>query len=147
MTAVTSAGKESAVRATGAHVVLGRGDDPARVLQAPVDVVADVVAGPALSGLVDALAEGGRLVIAGAVGGPRVEIDVRRLYLRQRRLVGSSLYTSAHFTRLVAEARAGTFRPVVAGTYPLAAIHRAQADFAAKNFVGKLALLPPAGAG
>ena len=36
-------------------------------------------------------------------------------------------------------------RPVVAKTYPLKEIARAQADFLAKRFTGKLVLVPPGG--
>lgn len=137
--ALTSAGKEAVVRQSGAEVVLHRGEEP----PAPVDVVADVVGGAQLPAMVDALTEGGRLVIAGAIAGAEVRLDVRRLYLHQRRLIGSSMHTPAHFSRLVAAARAGELQPVVARTYPLAAIHQAQQDFLAKAFVGKLVITPP----
>lgn len=136
--AVTSAGKEAAVQRAGAGVVLRRDDDP----PAAVDVVADVVGGPRLPALVDALTEGGRLVIAGAIAGPRVDLDLRRLYLHQRSVVGSSMHTPAHFAQLVAAANAGEVWPAVARTYPLAAIARAQADFLDKAFVGKLVITP-----
>ncbi|MCB1638342.1 MAG: zinc-binding dehydrogenase, partial [Thiothrix sp.] len=36
----------------------------------------------------------------------------------------------------------GEIRPLVAKTYPLSAITTAQQDFLAKNFIGKIVLLP-----
>jgi len=47
------------------------------------------------------------------------------------------------FPNLVAYIERGEIRPLVAGTYPLSEIRRAQEDFLAKKFVGKLVLIPP----
>ena len=38
---------------------------------------------------------------------------------------------------------AGEIRPLVAATYPLADISRAQEDFLAKKHTGQLVLIPP----
>lgn len=138
--AVTTAAKREQVEAAGAHRVLLRDSDPVAALDAPVHVVADVVGGPDLPGWIDSLTEGGRLVTAGAIAGPIVELDIRRLYLHSRRIIGSAMWTPAHFAQLVAEARKGTFRPVIAGTFPLAEIGAAQEAFARKHFVGKFVL-------
>ncbi|NYI97219.1 zinc-binding dehydrogenase [Streptomonospora nanhaiensis] len=146
--AVTTADKRDQVAAAGADRVLERGAVPREHLDAPVDVVADVVGGPAFPDLVDALGEGGRLVTAGAIAGAEITLDIRRLYLHTRRIVGSAMWTPAHYDRLVEEARRGAFAPVIADTYPLAEIGAAQRAFAEKRFVGKLVLdVPPAAAG
>jgi NADPH:quinone reductase-like Zn-dependent oxidoreductase len=47
-----------------------------------VDVVVDVVGRPDWASLLDVLRRGGRLVTAGAIAGPIVELDLRTLYLR-----------------------------------------------------------------
>jgi NADPH:quinone reductase-like Zn-dependent oxidoreductase len=147
--AVTSSRTEEAVRDAGADAVVARDvvDDVAAACTERVpegaEVVADVVGGEAFGGLVDVLAAGGRLVTCGAIAGPVVALDLRRLYLERRRLIGSTMHTREHFRRLVEDAVAGRLAPVVARTYPLADIHRAQEDFTAAEFVGKLVLEPP----
>lgn len=82
------------------------------------------------------------LVTAGAIAGPVIALDVRRLYLHQRTVIGSTMHTPEHFRRLAVVARSGGIRPLVAATYPLAQIHAAQARFLAKDFVGKIVLEP-----
>lgn len=145
--AVTSEGKQQAVREAGADdvVVRATGDmagDVAEAAGGPLDVIADVVGGELFTTLFPLLREGGRLVIAGAVAGAVVTFDLRVLYLHQRRLVGSSMHTPAHFRALVAAARNGDLSPRVAATYPLERIHDAQRDFAEGDYVGKLVLRP-----
>ncbi|MGA8208819.1 MAG: zinc-binding dehydrogenase [Nocardioidaceae bacterium] len=91
-----------------------------------MDAVADVAGGPLLGQLMPLIRDDGRWVIAGAVAGPVVEFDLRRLYLHNIRLIGSSMHTRDHFSRLVDSARRGTVRPVIAGRYPLDGIAAAQ---------------------
>jgi len=81
-------------------------------------------------------------VIAGAVAGPVVAFDLRRLYLHQRVMIGSSMHTPAQFAELVDRARAGDVVPRVAASYPLAAIHDAQREFLGRAFVGKVVVTP-----
>jgi NADPH:quinone reductase-like Zn-dependent oxidoreductase len=140
--AVAAEAKHAAIRALGADVVVARDADlPAALHTAgidEVDVVADVVAGKAFADLLRVLAPLGRYVVAGAIAGPIVETDLRTIYLRQLTVVGSSFGTHADFAAVVDLANRGALRPLVAGRYPLAELGRAQADFVAKDFVGKL---------
>jgi NADPH:quinone reductase-like Zn-dependent oxidoreductase len=145
--AVTSEGNADAVAAAGAdEVVLRNSADVGGAVRDlagnGLDCVADVVGGDQLTALLDALRVGGRIVIAGAIAGPVIQLDLRRLYLHQRRLIGSTMHTPAHFARLVEVANAGDVAPVVAGRYGLADIAEAQADFVHSAFVGKLVLVP-----
>ena len=71
-----------------------------------------------------------------------LELDVRRLYLANQSLVGSTMHTPAQFDLLVATARRGDVRPVVAGTYPLERIHEAHAALEQRHHVGKLVVTP-----
>ena len=146
--ALTSEGKHHVVRAAGATRTVDRSteDLAAAIRQAApssgVDVVADVVGGEVFSTVFALLRGGGRLVTAGAVAGPIVQFDLRLLYLRQRRMIGSSMHTPAQFARLVDLARHGRIRPRVAATYPLERIHDAQRDFAERRHVGNFVMLP-----
>ena len=109
-----------------------------------IDVVVDLVAGPAWTGLLDVLVRGGRYVTAGAIAGPLVELDVRTLYLKDLTLIGCTFQEDVVFENLVAYIERGEIRPLVAKTFPLRDIASAQEEFLAKRFVGKLVLIPPA---
>ncbi len=145
--AVSSAGKLDPVGAAGADIVLDRGDDQLaeRVRSAAPDGLAaavDVVAGPFVGEGLALLRPGGRWVVAGALGGFAVELDVRRLYLANQSLVGSTMHTPAQFDLLVSIARRGDVRPVVAATYRLDDIHAAHAALEERRHVGKLVVTP-----
>lgn len=148
--AVTSADKQDAVLALGAEatVVRGEGDLVEQVAQAtggePIDVVADLVAGPMFNDLLRILRPEGRYTTAGAIAGPVVELDLRTMYLKQLELHGSSQGTRTAFRRLVGYIEAGSIEPLLHATYPLSEFHRAQADFVAKRFIGNLVVVPDA---
>ena len=147
--AVTAPGKEQLVREAGASAVVLRDADVAAVVAATADAaphgfdaVVDVVGGPLLPALLDQVRDGGRWVIAGAVGGAEVPFDLRRLYLHNVSLVGSSMHTPAHFAHLAAAAAAGRVRPRVAASYDLGEIAAAQEAFSRSAHVGKIVLVP-----
>jgi NADPH:quinone reductase-like Zn-dependent oxidoreductase len=139
--AYTSPGKAVAVAQGGADEIVVRGRD--RLEDLPeVSVILDVVGGDEFPTVLGRLGDGGRLATAGAIAGPLVNLDLRRLYLRNRRLIGSTMHTPELFANMVELARAAAVDPLVAATYPLAEIAAAQARFERKDFVGKLILLP-----
>lgn len=145
--AVCSGEKGPAVRAAGADAVVDRGR--ARVVAdadeaAPdgYDAVIDVVAGPVVASGLGLLRPGGRWVVAGALGGWAVDVDVRRLYLANLSLVGSTMHTPRIFDRLVDLARSGTVRPTVAATFALENLAEAQRQLAQRHHVGKLVVVP-----
>ncbi len=148
--AVTSKGKERALLDIGAEAVITRetGDLVAAVEDAtggaPIDVVADLVAGPMFNDLLRILRPEGRYTTAGAIAGPVVRLDLRTMYLKHLELHGSSQGTRGAFRRLVRYIEAGRLRPLLAGAYRLSDFHRAQSDFMAKSFVGKLVVVPDA---
>ncbi len=137
----TSATKAHLVLAEGASAVSLRGVDDLADLD-EVDVVVDVVGGDEFGLVVDRLRDEGRLVTAGAIAGPIVTLDLRRLYLRRRTLIGSTMHTRSDFAALADLARTGSFEPLVADMLPLRRITDAQSRFVAKDFVGKLVLDP-----
>lgn len=137
----TSDENRGPMMALGVSELSIRGHDDVSQLR-EVDAVVDVVGGDEFGSLVDRLRSGGRLVTAGAIAGPVVALDIRRLYLRQRTLIGSTMHTPSDFDELAAIANAGGVEPLVAATYPLADIATAQARFVEKDFIGKLVLEP-----
>jgi alcohol dehydrogenase len=64
------------------------------------------------------------------------------MYLKQLQLHGSSQGTRADFRRIVRYIEEKKIVPLVGGVYPLSDFHRAQNDFMAKDFVGKLVVVP-----
>ena len=145
--AVCSGSKQDAVRAAGAHATVDRGrgsvlDDAAAAAPERYDVVVDVVAGPLVGPGLALLRPGGRWVVAGALDGWAVDLDVRRLYLADLSLVGSTMHTPRIFDLLVDIARRGDVRPVVAATFGLDQVADAQAELARRRAVGKLVVVP-----
>lgn len=148
--AVTGPGKENAIREIGAEGVVTRGEgDLVEQVNAiaggkPMDVVADLVAGPMFNDLLRVLRPEGRYTTAGAIGGPVVELDLRTMYLKHLQLHGSSQGTRGAFRRLVRYIEEGRLRALLHGTYRLSDFHRAQEHFMSKDFVGKLVVVPDA---
>jgi NADPH:quinone reductase-like Zn-dependent oxidoreductase len=142
VTGVASAAKADDVRALGADVIVSRDDDLLAALgPESVDVAVDVVGGPSWPVLLEVLGCGGRLVTAGAIAGPIVELDLRTLYLKDLSLLGCTDQDEVVFENLIGYVERGEIVPVVARTYRLREIARAQQDFMAKSFTGKLVLL------
>jgi NADPH:quinone reductase-like Zn-dependent oxidoreductase len=56
-----------------------------------VDLIVDSAGGPSLEMAMRALRKGGRIVIAGATAGPKADIDLRRLFWNQLRIIGSTM--------------------------------------------------------
>jgi NADPH:quinone reductase-like Zn-dependent oxidoreductase len=139
--AIASEDKRRDVLALGADVVVPRGAALAELGAQAVDVVVDVVGGPDWASLLDVLRRGGRLVTAGAIAGPIVELDLRTLYLKDLTLIGATYQEETVFSSLVGYVERDEIRPLVAKTYPLRDIVQAQRDFVAKRFAGKLVLL------
>jgi NADPH:quinone reductase-like Zn-dependent oxidoreductase len=139
--------KAGAIRELGVDAVLPRAPtDLAKVLRevtgrAEVDVVADVVGGPLFGQLIDVLRPGGRYTCAGAIAGPIVELDLRPLYLKDLVFTGATVTAPEIFADLVGYIERREIRPLLAETYPLAEIRRAQTDFLHKGFVGKLVMV------
>ncbi len=140
--ALAGADKADQVSRLGAATVLARDVDLLGVLGADsVDVVIDVVGGTGFPACLNVLRRGGRYAVAGAIGGARVELDLRTLYLKDLRLLGCTLTEPTVFENLVRYLEAGEVHPVLARTYPLSAIAQAQRDFLTKQHTGKLVLV------
>ncbi|MDA3625341.1 alcohol dehydrogenase family protein [Saccharopolyspora oryzae] len=138
--AVTSGAKRERALKLGAHEAVDRNSPDLDAQVGPVDVVADVVAGPAFPQLLRMLAPLGRYVVAGGIAGPLVETDLRTVYLRQLQLIGSSFGTHEDFAQLIGHVERGELTPLLAGTYPLHELREAQRAFTAKDFFGKLVI-------
>jgi NADPH:quinone reductase-like Zn-dependent oxidoreductase len=139
--ALTSPHKSDDVNAMGADVVLDRGaPDIADAIRdatgGGVHVFADVVGGDNFAALFEVIRRGGHYTTAGAIAGPIVSLDLRTLYLHDVTMHGCTVVPPAVFANLVGYIERGEIKPLVAETFPLAEMRRAQEEFIAKKHVG-----------
>ncbi|WP_135506100.1 alcohol dehydrogenase catalytic domain-containing protein [Roseovarius aestuariivivens] len=137
---VGSAGKHAKVLEAGAVRMYDRDE---ALPEDHFHALIDLVGGPRWPNLIDALRPGGHYAVAGAIGGPIVEADLRRIYLRDITIHGCTYQPPEVFAGLVDMVREGRVRPTIAATYPLREIARAQAEFQSKAQAGKFVLVPP----
>lgn len=144
--AVIGRGKEAHLAELGVETFVWRDERGyaaalARRLPAgAVDVVADVVAGDKVPELLELLAVGGRYVSAGAIAGPMVTIDWRKLYLKHLTLLGATMGTQTEARQIVRYVASGQLKPLIAGIYPLAQLVQAQQAFQTRSHFGKLVI-------
>ena len=145
--AVASAAKAELVRSLGASQVLARAADLRSELgPESLDAVIDVVGGTHFPAFLDVLRRGGRYAVAGAVGGPLVELDLRTLYLKDLRLLGCTMFAAEIFHRLVGYIERREIRPLVSASYALRDIVAAQQAFLTRSHAGKIVLTLTPGA-
>lgn len=120
---------------------------------AGVDVVLDCIGGPYLEKNIRVLAIDGRLVAIGLMGGPKAELDMRRLLMRRLRVIGSTLralpaarkaeIVSSFLDRFGDALADGRLRPVVDSVYPMGRVAEAHARLASGEAFGKVVLTVP----
>ncbi|CTQ56075.1 Alcohol dehydrogenase [Roseibium album] len=145
--AIAGAGKTVAVKGIGAEDAVTRqeGDLIAACNKMlggqEIDVIVDTVSGPMLQDLLEILKPQGRYATCGAMGGAVVEIDVRRIYLKNLELVGATQGARKDFAAVRDYVLSGEIKPLLAGTFPLEKLGEAQEKFKKKDFVGKLVVV------
>ncbi|MSR35231.1 MAG: NAD(P)H-quinone oxidoreductase [Gemmatimonadetes bacterium] len=112
------------------------------------DVILDLVGGPYLAGNQKVIASRGRMIVVGATGGSKAEIDLRALMakrasitatvLRARPLEEKIAVARAFTSRVVPALAAGTLRPIVDGIYPPEQAGDAHRRLEASDTFGKL---------
>jgi len=147
--AVVGRGKEAPLAGFGVAGILFRDEldcrpetIQARIGNRKVDVIADIVGGAQVAGLLNVLRVGGRYVTAGAIAGKDVELDWRKIYLKHLTLLGSTMGTQVEAKRIVEYVATGRLKPLLSATYPLKELARAQMDFKLKKHFGKLVIIP-----
>ncbi|WP_271271611.1 alcohol dehydrogenase family protein [Aliamphritea hakodatensis] len=141
--AVAGADKHPQMQPLGADQLLARDADLLALLgEQSVDVIVDNVAGAGFPTMLKLLKRGGRLVSSGAIAGPVVDLDMRDMYLKDVRLIGTTAWDEPVFPNLIAYIENGDIQPLLAAAFPLAEIVAAQQLFLTKQHVGKFVLLP-----
>jgi NADPH:quinone reductase-like Zn-dependent oxidoreductase len=142
--AITSPIKAETLTQLGALRTLTRDANLVQELgNGSVDVVIDLVAGAGWPALLDVLRQGGRYAVAGAIGGPMVELDLRTLYLKDLSFFGCTVLEPEVFGNLIKRIEAEQIKPLVAETHHLKDISKAQKSFGEKGYVGKIVLNIP----
>ena len=138
---VSATSKSDSLIKLGADQTISRNDSLVQALERnSIDVVIDLVAGKQWSELLEVLKPFGRYAVAGAIGGPHVNLDVRTLYLKDLSLFGCTVLDEGVFGNLIKRIEANDIVPVVAKTFLLEQLTEAQNYFETKGFTGKLVL-------
>jgi len=143
VTAIVGAGKVEHAKEIGADQIIERGKDYVSTLgKESVDVVVDNVGGRDFESMLQLLRRGGRYVSSGAIGGPIVNLDLRTFYLKDLTLVGCTAWDEPVFGNLVSYIEKNKIKPLVAKTFALRDIAKAQSEFLEKKHFGKFVLVP-----
>ncbi len=93
-----------------------------------VDVVVDNVGKETLFNSIRATRKGGRILIVGNTSGPLAEVDLRYIFSKHIRIIGSTMAPHSDFVTVMGLIFDGQLKPVVGAMYPLekaADAHRA----------------------
>lgn len=127
------------------HAINGRAQDVAKEVMAltagrGVDVVIENVGAAVWSSAMKSLVRGGRLVTCGATSGDQPPADLRRIFIRQLQILGSTLGDLHEFRALLALSQRTGLRPVIDSEYPLEQVHAALDRLEAGEQFGKIAI-------
>jgi NADPH:quinone reductase-like Zn-dependent oxidoreductase len=116
--------------ALGADVAInGRGDVVQQVMAATdgrgVDVVIENVGAAVWSAALKSLVRGGRLVVCGATTGDQPPADLRRIFIRQLQVLGSTMGDLGEFRDLLSLVQRSGLKPVIDSEYALDDVHAA----------------------
>ena len=78
-----------------------------------IDVIVDSVGKLTLPISLRLLKPGGRLVIPGATTGPTTEIDIRQIFWKQLKIIGSTMSNQKEFREVMKLVFSGVLRPVI----------------------------------
>ena len=147
-TIVTSrhADKLERARALGAdHAIHTPGEDVVRRVMditdgRGVDVVIENVGAAVWSAAMKSLVRGGRLVTCGATSGDQPPADLRRIFIRQLQIFGSTLGDLSEMNDLLRFVQRHQLRPVMDRIHPVDEVHAALDHLEAGQQFGKVAL-------
>jgi len=105
-----------------------------------VDVVFEHIGPETWTGSLASLSKGGRLVTCGATSGPKAEIDLRFLYMKQLSILGSYMGGDRELRRVLRLVSSGRLKPVVDSTFPLKEARQAHEKMESRDFFGKVVL-------
>jgi NADPH:quinone reductase-like Zn-dependent oxidoreductase len=145
VTSRTDAKLQRALQLGAAHAIDSSTRDVAKEVMAltagrGVDVVIENVGAAVWSSAMKSLVRGGRLVTCGATSGDQPPADLRRIFIRQLQILGSTLGDLDEFAALLSLVRRTGLRPVIDAAFPIAEAHAALDRLGAAERFGKVAI-------
>jgi NADPH:quinone reductase-like Zn-dependent oxidoreductase len=127
------------------HAINGSAQDVARSVLAAtggrgVDVVIENVGEAVWPAAMKSLVRGGRLVTCGATTGDQPPADLRRIFIRQLQILGSTLGNFDEFRDLLAFVQRTGLKPVIDSEFSLDQVHAALDRLESGAQFGKVAL-------
>ena len=110
-----------------------------------VEVVIESVGAATWERSIRALGKGGRLVTCGATSGPIGPTDIRYLFRREQKLLGSNGWTHEELEEVAALAFEGKLRPVVDRALPLERTAEGEIALEKREVFGKVVIQPENG--
>ncbi|GAA2507222.1 zinc-binding dehydrogenase [Winogradskya humida] len=129
------AAKRDRIATLGATAV-----EPGARLPERVGVVIESVGAPTFEHSLKCSAPGARIVVCGATGGPFPKIDLRRVFMMQLEILGSTMGTAAELASLMDFLVDHNVRPVIDSTYGFTAVGEAFARLNSGEAFGKVAI-------
>ncbi|WP_212996393.1 zinc-binding dehydrogenase [Winogradskya consettensis] len=114
--------------------------EPGARLPERVGVVIESVGAPTFEHSLKCSAPGARIVVCGATGGPFPKIDLRRVFMMQLEILGSTMGTAAELASLMDFLVEQNVRPVIDSTYGFTAVGEAFARLNSGEVFGKVAI-------
>lgn len=105
-----------------------------------VDVVIENVGAAVWSSALRSLVRGGRLVTCGATTGDQPGADLRRVFIRQLQIMGSTLGTLAEFRDLLSFVQQHDIQPVIDSEFALDDVHAALDRLVSGRQFGKVGI-------
>lgn len=105
-----------------------------------VDLVIENIGEAVWGAAMKSLVRGGRLVTCGATSGDQPAADLRRIFIRQLQILGSTLGNRHELQALLAFCEAHQLRPVIDKTYVMEEVHDALDMLSNAEQFGKIAL-------
>jgi len=148
-TVIATAGddkKAEKARALGADYVVNHyqqkiADEVRKITnKAGVDIVVEHVGPATWSESMRSLKAGGTLVTCGATTGPEVQIDLRHLFARQLRLLGSYMGSLGELNEVLKHVFSGRLKPVVDRVFPLSEARAAHEYLEKSQMFGNVVL-------
>ena len=103
-----------------------------------LDVIVDSVGKSTFQNSLRLLKPGGRLVTPGATTGPKVEIDIRQIFWKQLKIIGSTMSNQQEFRDVMKLVFEQKLNPIVDKIFPLEEIIKAEHYLNQGNQFGKV---------
>ncbi|MFI5494682.1 zinc-binding dehydrogenase [Actinoplanes sp. NPDC051859] len=114
--------------------------EPGARLPERVGVIIESVGAPTFEHSLKCAAPGARIVVCGATGGPFPKIDLRRVFMMQLEILGSTMGTATELAALLDLCIARDIRPVIDSTYGFTAVADAFTRLHSGQAFGKVAI-------